>query len=78
MHPTITQNDILRYAYGETTTEETVLIEAALASDEQLQDFYILLKQVGDDLNQKMYAPHPTSVNIIMEESQDSSLEISN
>lgn len=77
MHQTITQEDIIRYTYGETAEEETVLIEQALASDEQLQDFYILMKQVADDLNNMKMTPHPTTVRIILEESQDSSLEIS-
>ncbi|MBU6324078.1 MAG: hypothetical protein KJS92_01200 [Bacteroidetes bacterium] len=77
MHQTITQEDIIRYTYGETAEEETVLIEQALASNEQLQDFYILMKQVADDLNNMKMTPHPTTVRIILEESQDSSLEIS-
>lgn len=77
MHQTITQEDIIRYTYGETADEETVLIEQALASDAQLQDFYILMKQVADDLDAMKMTPHPTTVRIIMEESQDSSLEIS-
>lgn len=77
MHQTITQEDIIRYTYGETAEEETVLIEQALASNEQLHDFYILMKQVADDLNNMKMTPHPTTVRIILEESQDSSLEIS-
>ena len=77
MHQTITQEDIIRYTYGETAEEETMFIEQALASDEQLQDFYILMKQVADDLNAISMSPHPTTVRIILEESQDSSLEIS-
>lgn len=77
MHQTITQEDIIRYTYGETTEQETALIEQALASDEQLQDIYILMQQVADDLNAIKLTPHPTTVRIILEESQDSSLEIS-
>lgn len=77
MHQTITQEDIIRYTYGETDETETGLIEQALASDEQLQDFYILLRQAADDLNTIKLMPHPTSVRIILEESQDSSMEIS-
>jgi hypothetical protein len=77
MHQTITQEDIIRYTYGETTEQETALIEQALASDEQLQDIYILMQQVADDLNTIKLTPHPTTVRIILEESQDSSLEIS-
>lgn len=78
MHQTITQEDIIRYAYGEASAEEQLLIQEALASNPELQDFLALLKQSADVLNGIELTPNPTSVRIIMEESQDSSMEISN
>ncbi|MEN9510633.1 MAG: hypothetical protein RLZZ370_452 [Bacteroidota bacterium] len=78
MHQTITQEDVIRYAYGETSAEEQLRIEEALASNPELQDFFALLKQAAVEMNGIRMTPHPTSVRIIMEESQDSSMEISN
>jgi hypothetical protein len=78
MHQTITQEDVIRFAYGETSAEEHLLILEALASNPDLQDFLSQLKQAAHDLNDISITPHPTSVSIIMEESQGSSMEISN
>jgi hypothetical protein len=77
MHPTITKEDLIRHAYGETSAEENQLISLALESNQELREFSVFLKLTTDALNSISMKPHPTSVQIIMEESQDSSMEIS-
>jgi len=74
----ITQEDIVRYAYREVTEEEKNRIEGALPSRPDLQQVLEDVQMLAAGLDAIHFNPHPTSVKIIIEESHDSSLEISN
>jgi hypothetical protein len=78
MHEDITQEDIVRYAYKEVSEVEKNRIETALPSRPDLQQMLEDVHMLAAGLNSIHFNPHPTSVKIIIEESHDSSLEISN
>lgn len=44
MNKTFTQNDIIRFIYGEMNKEEFMLFECSLKSDSQLEKSYLSLK----------------------------------
>lgn len=70
MQQTFTQEDLIRYVYGETSPEEFSAISKALDSDFDLFNEYVILKKSLELLDQLRMEPNETSVNIIMEYAQ--------
>ncbi len=68
MNQVITQDDLIRYAYNETSAEENILIRQAIQKDMQLQEEYhdMLIGQTMLDFLQ-LKSPSESSVGIILD-----------
>ncbi|GAA5042044.1 hypothetical protein GCM10011506_44210 [Marivirga lumbricoides] len=69
-----THDDLIRYVYDETTTEENRLIEKALAIDLALLEQYQELQKLKTQLDGSMMAPSEKTINSILEYSKDFNL----
>ncbi|MFT4031105.1 MAG: hypothetical protein QM669_01670 [Siphonobacter sp.] len=66
MIQTFTQNDILRYAYEETTDEENQHIEEALIHDNELLLYYLDIIDLKAGMNKAILQPSDRVVNTIV------------
>ncbi|MBK8345643.1 MAG: hypothetical protein IPL12_21590 [Bacteroidetes bacterium] len=57
MTKNITQDNLIRYIYSETTAEETSLIEEALRSDFELKELHDNLLETKSELNRVTVSP---------------------
>lgn len=71
MTKTFTLDDILRYAYEETTEEENGLIEEALVADPALLEFYLDTIDLKVGLNRAEMSPPNRVVDNILSFSQN-------
>jgi hypothetical protein len=63
----ITQDDLLKYLYKESSAEQTQYIQQLLETDSELQERFHLLKTVKGRLNQiKLISPNSRSVDNIL------------
>lgn len=68
MSKIITQNDLIRYAYNETSSDENYSIQQALDSNWDLQEEYKTIMQTQTMLSFfKRTSPNKSSVRIIMD-----------
>ncbi|MEM8894202.1 MAG: hypothetical protein AAGC88_06475 [Bacteroidota bacterium] len=74
MTKTFTENDLLRYIYGETTSNENLEIENSLLCDEQLQEMYNELMSTLGELDKCMKMPSDRAVQNIIDYSKSSNL----
>ena len=67
MNQFITQDDLIRYAYNETSAEENIFIRQAIETDLKLQEDYhdMLIGQTMLDLLQ-LSSPSESSIGIIL------------
>ena len=70
-----TQNDVLRYIYGETTEEENLTVQKALLLDQTLMDFYRGAIHIKCEVNTLEMVPSQRCMNAIMEYAQSGSLQ---
>ena len=70
-----TQNDVLRYIYGETTEEENLTVQKALLLDQTLMDFYREALHLKRQINTLEMVPSQRCMNAIMEYAQSGSLQ---
>lgn len=70
-----TQNDVLRYIYGETTEEENLTIQKALLLDPSLMDFYRETLHLQRQISDLEIAPSKRCVDAIIEYAQSGSLQ---
>lgn len=68
---TLTQNDVVRYLYNETSDEENSLIEEAMIYDHDLMDFYFDCINLKADMNAISMTPSDRAVNRILEYSRN-------
>ena len=66
MIKTFTQDDLVRYIYQETTTEESIEIETALIFDETLSDAFNELSKSVDLLKQVQVKPSESTIDKIL------------
>lgn len=66
MIKTFTQDDLVRYIYKETSTEENSEIETAMLFDEHLADQYDELASVVNELDSAMKSPGDRVVDAIL------------
>ncbi len=64
---TLTQFDVIRYLYNETSEIENAFIEENLLNDSNLLDFYLDCLDSKQSLNQLELNPSDSSVNKILE-----------
>lgn len=77
MDSKITQEDLIRFVYQETTQEENIHILHTLETDKELRDELSDLLQTIDLLNELKYEPNETILKILNEEASSSSFEMS-
>ena len=61
MTKNITQDNLIRYIYSETTAEETSLIEEALRSDWELKELHDNLLETKSELSRVKVSPSQRS-----------------
>ncbi|MFY0591557.1 hypothetical protein [Roseivirga sp.] len=66
MIKTFTQDDLVRYIYNETSTEERSEIEIAMLFDEELANTYAELSTVVGDLDGALKSPTKTTIDSII------------
>ncbi|MFY0643304.1 MAG: hypothetical protein JXR19_02440 [Bacteroidia bacterium] len=71
----ITKNELLLYAYNELNTDRVLELETALKSNAELRRSYREITEMLHLMDHYSLSPHPTSVQIIKEESS-SALEV--
>ncbi|MEZ5014089.1 MAG: hypothetical protein R2794_07345 [Chitinophagales bacterium] len=71
MTKTITQDNLIRFMYGETTPEESSLIEEALRSDWELKELYETLQEGKAELDKVKLSPRKEVVDKILRYSKD-------
>ncbi len=75
MTKTFTQNDLIRYIYGETSMQETVEIDMALATDPALMRTIGKLLKVKKSLNSVPLNPSDACIEKILNYSASLNLE---
>ncbi|MCE2741573.1 MAG: hypothetical protein LW669_08810 [Sphingobacteriales bacterium] len=68
-----TENDLLRYLYGELSAQETLEIESQMMLDNHLNKAFIQLQNGISNLEQLAQEPSQTSIDIILSYSQETS-----
>jgi hypothetical protein len=68
-------DDLIRFIYNETTTEESNDISVAILSNSYLMADYESLSETITQLDSISMIPSPTSIKIIMEEARRQSAE---
>ena len=71
MIKTFTEDDLVRFIYGETTEAESEAIENAMMCDSVMQDSYRKLLETVSMLDTGMKAPRPKVVENILNISKD-------
>lgn len=75
MDKNITHNDLILYAYNELSPERTLELDLALSLDPRLEEEYLAIIEVQNKLDSGLFSPHPTTLQIILEESS-SAMEV--
>ncbi|MBO6517962.1 MAG: hypothetical protein JJ975_15595 [Bacteroidia bacterium] len=75
MDNTSTLNNLLKLTYSEATENERLILKNKLINSEDLRREFKHMCDVKSLLDQEFYAPNPTSIQIILEESQKNELE---
>ena len=76
MNKTITQNDLLLFAYNELDAAKRSSVLNAITQDPLIQEQLNEILEIQHVLETSIYSPHPTSLQIILEESAASALEV--
>lgn len=76
MNLNTTQDSILLYLYNELNTSERRAVEKAMQSNASLREYYEEQKQLLRSLDECSFEPSETSVQIVMEESHSTNLEM--
>ncbi|MFI5171792.1 MAG: hypothetical protein ACHQFW_05345 [Chitinophagales bacterium] len=71
MNKNITQDNLIRYIYHETTEEESSLIEETLLSDWELKELYESLLESKADLDKVRISPSQKVIDKILRYSKD-------
>lgn len=70
MTKTFTQNDLIRYIYGETSDREEKLIREALLCDDSLQELYKKLRGIIQKLDEVNEEPSEKVIDNILKYSK--------
>jgi hypothetical protein len=66
MIQTFTHNDLIRYAYNETTVEENQLIEEAMAHEPEMLNYYFDVLDTKIALSGARFEPSERAINNIL------------
>lgn len=75
MTKTFTENDLIRYVYGETSEVENIEIENLLLCDSDVQEQMAQLMEIKSQLSAVDYSPSENSVKNIIEKVKDLNLQ---
>ena len=75
MIETFTQNDVLRYLYGETSHLESKKIKNALKWDADLAEFYLMARQQKSEIDNCLLEPSEKVLSAIMEHARHDNLQ---
>ena len=70
-----TLNTLIKLSYSELSDSERVKAISEVQNSEDLQDQLGHILEMKELLDQEVHAPNPTSIQIILEESQKNELE---
>ena len=76
MTKTFTPDDIIRYVYGETSTEENRLIEHQLAGDTALRHYNSELRGLKTRLVKEIYSPSERAIGNILAYAQSKAQKV--
>ena len=76
MDYTSTLNNLIQLSYSELTQNERSNVLEQMSSSDELCDAFSQIEQIKSVLNAEIVSPNPTSVKIILEESQRLELEM--
>ncbi|MFT5725213.1 MAG: hypothetical protein ACI9JN_002337 [Bacteroidia bacterium] len=71
-----TLNNLIQLSYSELTQNERSTVLNQIAASEDLCDVFSRIEQIKSALDTEIYSPNPTSIKIILEESQSTELEM--
>ncbi len=71
-----TLNSLIQLSYSELTNNERAIVLDKMSESDELCDTFSQIEQIKSVLDTEIYSPNPTSVKIILEESQRSELEM--
>ncbi|MDX2305367.1 MAG: hypothetical protein NW226_21330 [Microscillaceae bacterium] len=74
MTRTFTQDDLIRYIYGETSDQENQMIKTLLATDTDFQDKYQYFLEVVSEMDSLSEAPSERVIQRIIDSSRRSNL----
>lgn len=66
---TFTQNDLIRFMYGEMSADESNEMKTFIRNNEDSKQDYYAYKKLMRKMDEIGFDPDPTSVNLILEES---------
>lgn len=75
MDQDFTLNNLIKLTYSEVSESERLNIQGKLENSQDLRNNLSQIEELKVLLDQEMLAPNPTSVQIILEESQKNELE---
>ncbi len=75
MTKTFTENDLIRYVYGETSAVENIDIESALLCDSKVQEQFVQLIEITKQLDAVDYFPSENSVKNILNKAKELNLQ---
>lgn len=75
MDQDFTLNNLIKLTYSEVSESERLNIQCKLENSQDLRNNLSQIEELKVLLDQEMLAPNPTSVQIILEESQKNELE---
>ncbi|CAD5267639.1 MULTISPECIES: hypothetical protein [Imperialibacter] len=75
MTKTFTENDLIRYVYGETSEIENNEIESALLCDSEVQEQFAQLIEITQQLSCVDYFPSENSVKNILDKAKELNLQ---
>jgi hypothetical protein len=76
MDHTSTLNNLIQLSYSELTHNERSKVQDQIAKSDELGDIYRYITQIKTALDGEICSPNPTSIRIIIEESQRTELEM--
>lgn len=76
MDHTSTLHNIIQLSYSELAQKERSMVMDQIISSEELCDVFSQIEQIKNAMDTEIYSPNPTSIQIILEESQRSELEM--
>lgn len=76
MDYTSTLHNLIQLSYSELAQDERSTVMDQITTSDELCDIFSEIEQIKSAMDSEMYSPNPTSVRMVLEESQRSELEM--